>query len=86
MAKENYVIWVRFSNQVFNAQKIKKINLSPAFLKLETLLFQNMFLLFYLILYSQIDFDSKKKKSGLREKKHAIYPLLMPFHKWYLPY
>jgi hypothetical protein len=28
-----------------------------------------MFLLFHLILYSQSDFDSKKKKSGLREKK-----------------
>ena len=55
----------------FKCLKNKKINLSPAFLKLETLLFQNMFLLFHLILYSQSDFDSKKKKSGLREKKHA---------------
>ena len=52
----------------FKCLKNKKINLSPAFLKLETLLFQNMFLLFHLILYSQSDFDFKKKKSGLREK------------------
>ena len=34
----------------FKCLKNKKINLSPAFLKLETLLFQNMFLLFHLIL------------------------------------
>jgi len=52
----------------FKCLKNKKINfLSPAFLKLETLLFPNMFLLFHLILYSQSDFDSEKK-SGLREK------------------
>ncbi len=58
----------------FKCLKNKKINLSPAFLKLETLLFPNMFLLFHLILYSQSDFDSKKK-SGLREKKNVIYEL-----------
>jgi len=52
----------------FKCLKNLKINLSQAFLKLETLLFQNMFLLFHLILYSYSDFDSKKK-SGLREKK-----------------
>jgi hypothetical protein len=47
----------------FKCLKNKKINLSPAFLKLETFLFQNMFLLFHLILYSQSDFDSNQKKN-----------------------
>jgi hypothetical protein len=41
------------------------INLSPAILKLETLLDQNIY-----IYNSQSDFDSKK--SGLREKKCKI--------------
>jgi len=48
--------------------KKNKINFSPAILKLETLLYQNIYKLIHLILYSQSDFDSKKK-SGLREKK-----------------
>jgi len=69
MAKENYVIWVWFSNHVLNVQKIKKINFSPAILKLKNLLYKNIYILIHLILYSQSDFDSKKKKSGLREKK-----------------
>jgi len=65
----------------FKCLKNKKINLSPAFLKLETLLFQNMFLLFHLILYSQSDFDLKKKKSGLREKKtcHLLFLFIFFF-------
>ena len=58
----------------FKCLKNKKIYLSPAFLKLETLLFQNMFLLFHLILYSQSDFDLKKKKKWSKRKKN------MPFH------
>ena len=62
MAKENYVIWVWFSNQVLNVLKNKKINFSPAILKLETLLYQNIYILFHLIFYSQSDFDSKSKK------------------------
>jgi hypothetical protein len=45
----------------FKCLKNKKINLSPAILKLETLLYQNLYILFHLILYSQGDFDSKKK-------------------------
>jgi len=55
----------------FNFLKNKKINFSPAFLKLETLLYQSIYLLFHLILYSQSDFDSKKKKWSIIEKKHA---------------
>ena len=54
----------------FKCLKNKKINFSPAILKLETLLYKNIYILIHLILYSQSDFDSKKK-SGLIEKKHA---------------
>ena len=52
----------------FKCLKNKKINLSPAFLKLETLLFQNMFLLFHLILYSQSDFDNQNRSFFLNKK------------------
>jgi len=45
----------------YKCLKYKKINFSPAILKLETLLYQNICILFHLILYSQSDFDSKKK-------------------------
>jgi len=59
----------------FKCLKNKKINFSPAFLKLETLLYQSIHILFHLILYSQSDFDSKKRKwsanySFLRKSKH----------------
>ena len=47
----------------FKCLKNKKINFSPAILKLETLLYQSIYILFHLILYSQSDFDSKKKKN-----------------------
>ena len=55
----------------FKCLKNKKINFSPAILKLETLLYKNIYILIHLILYSQSDFDSKK--SGLREKKNMPY-------------
>jgi hypothetical protein len=42
-------VWV--SNQVLYVSKTKKLTFIAAFLKLETLLFQNMFILFYHILY-----------------------------------
>jgi hypothetical protein len=47
----------------FKCFKNEKINLSQAFLKLETLLFQNMFILFYHI-YRAISTQTKKKWSG----------------------
>jgi hypothetical protein len=53
----------------FKCLKNKKINFSPAILKLETLLYQSIYILFHLILYSHSDFESNRKKSGLREKK-----------------
>ncbi len=46
----------------FKCFKNEKINFIQAFLKLETLLFYNMFILFYHILYLWSDFDSNKKK------------------------
>ncbi len=66
----------------FKYLKNKKINFSQAILKLETLLYKNIYILIHLILYSQSDFDSKKKKSGLREKKSCH---LVPLEAiWYL--
>jgi len=65
----------------FKCLKNKKINLSPAFLKLETLLFQNMFLLFNLILYSQSDFDLKKKKKCFKIKKKQTIFLIIKKNK-----
>ncbi len=41
----------------FKYLKNKKINFSPAILKLETLLYKNKYILIHLILYSQSDFD-----------------------------
>ena len=52
----------------FKCLKNKKINFSPALLKLETLLYQSICILFHLILYSQSEFDSKKKKWSNRKK------------------
>jgi hypothetical protein len=45
----------------FKCLKNKKMNLLPAIVKLETLLYKNIYILIHLILYSQSDFDSKKK-------------------------
>ncbi len=57
----------------FKCLKNKKINFSLAILKLETILYQNIYILFHLILYLQSDFDSNKKKwYNRRKKKHAI--------------
>ena len=67
----------------FKCLKNKKINLSPAFLKLETLLFQNMFLLFHLILYSQSDFDLKKKKKWSKRKKNMPINILHLKHYFF---
>ena len=57
----------------FKCLKNKKINFSPAILKLETLLYQNIYIY---IISSYIIFAErfwlKKKKIGLIEKKHAI--------------
>ncbi len=72
MAKENYVICgFQVFKPSFKCLKNKKIKFSPAILKLETLLYQSIYILFHLILYSQSDFDSKKKKWSNRRKKHA---------------
>jgi len=50
--------------QSFKCFKNEQINFIQALLKLETLLFQNMFILAHHILYWYSDFDSNKKKSG----------------------
>ncbi len=55
--------------QSFKYLKNEKINLSKVILKLECLFYLNIYILFYLILYSKSHFDSKKSKKGLIEKK-----------------
>jgi hypothetical protein len=47
----------------FKCLKNKKIIFSPAILKLDSFLYQNIYIyiLFHLVLYSQSDFDSRKK-------------------------
>jgi hypothetical protein len=68
--------------QSFKCLKSKKINFIQAFLKLETQIYQSIHILFHLILYSQSDIDSKKKESGLREKKtcHIALVVEKTFH------
>jgi len=46
--------------QSFKYLKNEKINLSKVFLKLECLFYLNIYILFYLILYSKSHFDSNK--------------------------
>jgi len=64
----------------FKCLKNKKINFSPAILKLETLLYKNIYILIHLILYSQILI--KKKKWSKRSKNmscglfHKATPVL----------
>jgi hypothetical protein len=70
----------------FKCLKNKKNNLSPTFLKLETLLFQNMFLLFHLILYSKSDFDSKKKKKWSKRKKNMPYTIFILLNVQNIPH
>jgi len=55
--------------QSFNYLKNEKINLSKVILKRECLFYLNIYLLFYLILYSKSHFDSKNPKKGPIEKK-----------------
>ena len=48
----NTLIWVRFSNKDLNIKKMKKISFIEVILKLECLFYQNIYVLFHLILYS----------------------------------
>ena len=66
----------------FKCLKNKKINFSPAILKLETLLYKNIYILIHLILYSQSDFDSKEKKKWSKRKKNMPFALFV----WYDPF
>ena len=56
----------------FKCLKNKKINLSPAILKLETLLYQNTYI-YYFILYYFRRAVLIQKKSGLREKNMPYF-------------
>jgi len=71
MAKENYVIWVWFSNHVFKCLQNKKINLSPAILKLETLLYQNICIYYFILYFIRRAILNQKKRS--KRKKNMPY-------------
>jgi hypothetical protein len=57
----------------FKCLKNKKINLSPAILKLETLLYQNIHIYYFILYYIRRAILIQKKKWSKRKKKHAIY-------------
>ena len=59
--------------QNFKYLKNEKINLSKVILKLECLFYQNIYILFYLILYSKSRFDSNKCKKRSNRKKNMPY-------------
>jgi len=68
--------WCEFSGfqtKFFKYLKNEKINLSKVILKLECLFYQNMYLLFHHIFYSQSHFDSKKSKKRSNRKKNTPY-------------
>ena len=60
----------------FKCLKHKKINFIQAIPKPETFLHQSIYILFHLILHSQCDFDSKKKKWSNRKKNMPIQLLV----------
>jgi len=53
----------------FKCLKNKKINLSPAILKLKTLLYQNIYIYYFILYYIRRAILIQTKKKGLREKK-----------------
>ena len=64
----------------FKCFKNEKIIFIQVILKLECLFYQNIYILFHLILYSQSHFDSKKRKKVVSQfKKHAIYAVTTKF-------
>jgi len=59
--------------QSFIYLKNEKNNLSKVIIKLECLFYHNIYILFYLILYSKSHFDSNKsKKRSIRKKNMPI--------------
>jgi hypothetical protein len=61
--------------QSFKYLKNKIIILSKVILKLECLFYLNIYILFYLILYSKSHFDSNKCKKRSNRKKRTSYLL-----------
>jgi len=59
----------------FKCLKNKKINFSPAILKLETLLYQNIYIYYYILYYIRRAILIQKK-SGLIEKKTCHLPYI----------
>jgi hypothetical protein len=63
----------------FKCLKNKKINFSPAILKLETLPYQKIYIISSYIIFAERFWF--KKKGGLREKKHAKCRKLKTAHQ-----
>jgi len=59
--------------QSFKYLKNEKINLSKVMIKLECLFYLNIYVLFYLILYSKSHFDLNKSKKRSNRKKITPY-------------
>jgi hypothetical protein len=57
----------------FKYLKNEKINLSKVILKRERLFYHNIYILFYLFLYSNSHFDSNKSKKSSNRKKNTPY-------------
>jgi len=70
------LIWVVFK-QSFKNLKNEIINFSKVILKLECLFYLNIYILFYLILYSKRYFDSNKSKKRSNRKKITPYNKLL---------
>ena len=56
----------------FKCLKNKKINLSPAILKLKTLLYKNIYIISFYIIFAEKFWFKKKKLS--KRKKNIPYP------------
>ncbi len=69
----------------------KKINLSPAILKLETLLYQNIYIYYFILYYIRRAILIQKKKWSKRKKTCQIHFVILFMQKmlllsFYLPY
>ncbi len=66
--------------QSFKYLKNEKINLSKVIIKLEFFFYLNIYILFYLILYSKSHFDSNKSKKRSNRKKNMPYIFFVTLH------
>jgi hypothetical protein len=77
---KNYLDLGIVFKQSFKYLKNEKINLSKVILKLECLFYLNIYILFYLILYSKSHFYSNKSKKRSNRKKTTPYTFLLDYY------